>query len=116
MKTALVTNTSREIINHVSQCIDLDRYFDMKITSSDVVEPKPSAVPYNVAMDRLSVTSSGCAIIEDSSSGLQSAISSGAEVIGITTTRSKKEIAEISSDIHVFDSYAEIKKFLIQYL
>ena len=96
------------------ELIDMKHYFDFIVTSSDVAEPKPSPAPYLMAMNLLSMNPEECVIIEDSESGFKSAISSGAMTIGITTTLSSSDIHDINSDINVFDSYADINKFLLQ--
>ena len=111
-KTALVTNTSLDIVKEVVNSINISTYFNHIITSSDVSEPKPSAIPYLVAMRTLSVEPSECIIIEDSTSGLLSAISSGARVFGIQTTLSEADIAKISSEIISVLDYGELSKYL----
>ena len=112
IKTALVTNTSLEIVNHIRKCIDLDDYFEIYITASDVSEPKPSPVPYLNAMRAAQSRSGDTVIIEDSTSGLISALSSECEVIALTTTLTSKQIGDISPKITACSNYKEIKKFL----
>jgi beta-phosphoglucomutase-like phosphatase (HAD superfamily) len=51
-------------------------------------------------------------IIEDSSSGLRSAVDSGAMVIGLATTLSASQIHQIHDSIIVLDNYSEISNFL----
>ena len=110
--TALVTNTSIDIVQKVRSCIDIDSYFQNIITSSDVSAPKPSPVPYHQAMSLLEVHAEQTLIIEDSSSGLRSAVDSGAMVVGLTSTLSKSKIHQIHDSIIVCDGYPEIRNFL----
>ena len=111
-KTALVTNTSIDIVEEVSSAINISEYYSHIITSTDVSEPKPSAIPYAVAMRALGVKSSECIIIEDSSSGLLSGVRSGAQVFGIKTTLSTAQIRVISPKIIVVKNYKELSEYL----
>ena len=109
---ALVTNTSIDIVQEIRQCIDLDIYFQHIITSSDVSSPKPSPVPYHQAMSLLGSSAEQTLIIEDSSSGLRSAVDSGATVVGLTSTLSENQIHQIHKSIIVCDNYTQIRNFL----
>ena len=112
IRTALVTNTSLEIVNHIRNHINLDYYFDIYITASDVSDSKPSPVPYLNAMQAAQSIPERTVIIEDSTSGLISAISSECEVIALTTTLTSKQIEAISPKIVICSNYSSIKKFL----
>ena len=112
LKTALVTNTSIDIVKKVKGFIDIESYIPLIITSSDVSQPKPSPIPYSSAMRDLSVAPEETIIIEDSSVGLLSALDSGAEVFGITSTASRDAIMHISENIRVFDGYSDMSKYL----
>ena len=111
-KTALVTNTSIDIVEEVRSAINISEYFAHIITSTDVSEPKPSAIPYAVAMRALGVKSGECIILEDSSSGLLSGVRSGAQVFGIKTTLSTAQIHAISPKIIVVKDYKELSEYL----
>ena len=63
-------------------------------------------------MNHFSINPSETLIIEDSKTGLISAIDSGAKVIGLTTSLLPDQIKKISSNIIVVDSYSEIKKIV----
>ena len=56
IKTALVTNTSLELVNHIRKSINLDDFFSVFITASDVSQPKPSGIPYIKAIKELEST------------------------------------------------------------
>ena len=111
-KTALVTNTSIDIVMVIRDCINIDNYFQHIITSSDVSAPKPSPVPYQHAMSLLDSNPEETMIIEDSRSGLQSAVDSGAMVVGLPTTLSIDQIHQIHDSIIVLDNYSKIRNFL----
>ena len=63
-------------------------------------------------MNILNIRPQNTMIIEDSSSGLISAVKSGAKVIGLQTTLSKSEILNIDSGIVVVGDYGELSNYL----
>ena len=82
IKTALVTASSRDLMTIV-----LKRFppgtFDVVVSGDDVEKSKPDPAPYLLAAKQLSVDISKCLVLEDSLTGVQSGLSSGAKVIGI---------------------------------
>jgi len=112
IKTALVTNTSLELVNHIRKSINLDHFFSLYITASDVSCPKPSGIPYIQAIKELQSTSDSTIVIEDSGSGIRSGLEAGCEVIALTTTLPTNQIQEISDRITICDNYGEIKNCL----
>jgi HAD superfamily hydrolase (TIGR01509 family) len=82
IKTALVTASSRDLMTIV-----LKRFppgtFDVVVSGDDVEKSKPDPAPYLLAAKQLSVNILKCLVLEDSLTGVQSGLSSGAKVIGI---------------------------------
>ncbi|GAA1650741.1 HAD family hydrolase [Catellatospora bangladeshensis] len=82
LPTALVTSTSR-------QCVDvaldtLGRHnFDAVVCGDEVAFTKPHPDPYQRAAKLLGVDPTDCIAIEDSPTGVASALAAGARVIGI---------------------------------
>ena len=112
VKVGIVTNTTRLSYQKIDQCVGIGNYFPYSLTASESREPKPSPVPFIQAMDDLKLTSDKTLIIEDSQTGLLSAVGSGAQVIGITTSLSKQDILNIDNSIHVVDTYQDIADYL----
>ena len=112
IKVGLVTNTTRLTYQKIQSCTSIDRYFSFSITVTEAIEPKPSPSPYLQAMESLSLSSKDTIIIEDSKTGLMSAIQSDATVLGITTSLTKSEIKKIDKNINVVSSYSDIKACL----
>lgn len=79
---ALVTSSYRPIVEALSSQIG-ENVLQATVTASDVENMKPHPEPYLQAASLLGVEASRCVAIEDSPSGLQSALASGAAVIGI---------------------------------
>jgi HAD superfamily hydrolase (TIGR01509 family) len=82
IKTALVTASSRDLMTIV-----LKRFppgtFDVVVSGDDVEKSKPDPAPYLLAAKQLSADILKCLVLEDSITGVQSGLSSGAKVIGI---------------------------------
>ena len=113
-QVGLVTNTTRLSYQKIQKCININDYFNYVITVTEAKEPKPSPKPYLQAMDCLSLNIYNTLIIEDSKTGLISAIKSGARVVGLTTSLQKNQIKEIDENIIVANSYVDIASFLLK--
>ena len=107
LKTALVTASGKELMN-----IALDKFpknsFDAAISRDDVVKTKPDPEPYLKAAELLNVDIEKCLIFEDSQTGVNSGLSSGAKVIAIShinnfstheNLRIVKNLSDISLDL-----------------
>ena len=108
IKVGIVTNTTRLSYEKIKKCINIADYFEYSITLDEAIEPKPSPKPYIQAMDHFSVKDYQTIIIEDSKTGLTSALKSNANVIGLTTTLTHSEIKSIDKNIIIKGSYTEI--------
>lgn len=82
IKTALVTMSLRRMAAEVVQLIDFDA-FDLIVAGDDVARPKPFPDPYLTACEALGVTPAECVALEDSPTGVASAVSAGVATIGI---------------------------------
>jgi beta-phosphoglucomutase-like phosphatase (HAD superfamily) len=80
---ALVTSSWRARVEHVLQQHNLTSVFDSIICRDDVRSGKPAPDAYRLAAAQLERQSDECLVFEDSVSGVQSAISSGALCVGI---------------------------------
>ncbi len=112
LKVGLVTNTTRLSYQKIQECINIDDYFNYVITVTEAKEPKPSPEPYLQAINFLSLNIRDTVIIEDSKTGLISAVRTGAKVIGLTTSLNREQIKDINKDILVADSYIDVGSFL----
>ena len=58
-------------------------FFDAAVSRDDVEKSKPDPAPYLLAANLLGVKNEFCVVFEDSPTGVQSGLRSGAQVIGI---------------------------------
>ena len=86
VKTALVTMSRRRMAQTVVDLIDLGdglSAFDVIIAADDASRPKPFPDPYLQACAALGVAPGDTVAIEDSPTGLRSAIAAGTVVLGV---------------------------------
>jgi beta-phosphoglucomutase-like phosphatase (HAD superfamily) len=81
---AIVTGASSETLNTYLSHLPGDILFSVLISASDGLPSKPLPDSYLECMNRLELEASACLILEDSVSGLEAAIASGAKVVHIT--------------------------------
>lgn len=80
---ALVTSTARPLVDVALRSTLGIHTFDAIVCGDEVGAPKPDPESYRTAAARLGVPITGCVAIEDSPTGLASALSAGATVIGV---------------------------------
>lgn len=95
--TALVTATSRHLVEVALRTIGADN-FDVVITGDDVSASKPDPAPYLAAAAALGVPIAGCVAIEDSPTGVASAVAAGATVIAVP---SEVDLSHLAGVRHV---------------
>ena len=110
IKIALVTNTTRKSYQKIQSIVNINKYFNYTITVSETKKPKPNPDPYLQAMKKLKLKPQSTMIIEDSKTGLLSALKTKSKVVGITTTTSKREIKKLNENIKIVASYFELEK------
>ncbi|QWW18727.1 HAD family phosphatase [Schaalia sp. 19OD2882] len=79
---ALVTASNREVVDVVLADAP-GGGFDAVVSGSDRVSPKPAPDPYLLGAERAKADISQCLVIEDSETGIEGAMASGARVLGI---------------------------------
>ncbi|MFB9236384.1 HAD family hydrolase [Plantactinospora siamensis] len=80
--TALVTSTARQLVEVALQTIGRDN-FDVVVCGDEVDNTKPHPEPYLTAARLLGVPIGRCVAIEDSPTGVASALAAGAAVLAV---------------------------------
>jgi HAD superfamily hydrolase (TIGR01509 family) len=80
--TALVTMSIRRMADHIAAAIEFAA-FDVVVAGDEVEHAKPHPDPYLRAASALGVDVTDCIAIEDSPTGLASALAAGATAIGV---------------------------------
>lgn len=87
IKTAVVTSSDNQKMSNVyRRHPDFKSRFECILTSEDFTESKPSPQCYQLGMQRLGALPVNTVVFEDSVSGLTAGQSSGAFVVGLSTT------------------------------
>ena len=82
LPTALVTSTGRNLVEVALDTLGRDN-FDVVVCGDEVRCPKPDPEPYRAAAELLGVPIEDCVAIEDSPTGVASAVASGAAVLAV---------------------------------
>jgi HAD superfamily hydrolase (TIGR01509 family) len=80
--TALVTSTGRRLVEVALDTLGREN-FDVVVCGDEVRMPKPDPEPYRAAARLLGVPIEDCVAIEDSPTGVASAVASGAAVLAV---------------------------------
>ena len=80
--TALVTSTGRRLVEVALQTLGREN-FDVVVVGDEVRSPKPDPEPYLTAAELLNVPITECVAIEDSPTGVASAVAAGCAVLAI---------------------------------
>ena len=81
---AVVSASEDIIVEKTLECFSIDSFVDLQMGRNQTILTKPHPDPYLEGMKRLNCLPHKTLIFEDSPTGLQSAIASGASVIRIT--------------------------------
>jgi HAD superfamily hydrolase (TIGR01509 family) len=82
LPTALVTSTGRSLVEVALNTLGPEN-FDVVVCGDEVRMPKPDPEPYRTAAALLGVPIEACVAIEDSPTGMASAVASGAAVLAV---------------------------------
>ena len=107
-KTALATSAPPGNVDLTLERTNLRKYFDVILDKTDVTNGKPDPEVYLNAVNRLGTEKDRCVVFEDSRAGIQSAISAGLRVIGVTTGHCRKELLEEGVSM-VIDDFQDLR-------
>ncbi|MFC3031110.1 HAD family hydrolase [Pseudoalteromonas fenneropenaei] len=91
VRLALVTGSSKAEAMPVLQHYGLLDYFETIVCKEDVTAPKPHPAPYLQALARMQLSAEQAVAIEDSGTGLQSALAAELRTIVIPNAHSKDQ-------------------------
>jgi HAD superfamily hydrolase (TIGR01509 family) len=100
--TALVTSTGRDLVELALATLGRHN-FDVVVTADDVPAHKPDPTPYLAAAAALGVPPHACVAVEDSSTGVTSALAAGCAVVAVPLETDLSHL-----DTRVVPSLAEV--------
>jgi cytidine deaminase len=87
-----------------------ESFFDAIVSGDDISNNKPAPEIYLLAGSRVSTPMKNCLVVEDSTNGVSSGFSSGASVLGITSSFKKSELVELGA-FNALANFTEITNF-----
>jgi len=85
----------------------LQHFFPKILTIEDSKKPKPGPDIFLLALTELQLESNQCIIFEDAVNGIQAALASGIECIGVATNVSEKKL-KAAGAVKVIQDYTEL--------
>ena len=95
---AVGTSASRWDAERLLDDLGLLRYFDVVVTSDDVMLGKPDPEVWTQAARRLRVAATACVVFEDALVGVQAARTAGMRAIGVTTAHTDAELVAAGAE------------------
>ena len=110
-KLAVATSSySKRGLDTLKQ-FDLLKYFDYRVFGDEVINPKPHPEIYNKVLDLAGVSFENAVAIEDSSSGLESALAAKLGVYFVPEV--EVDLQGVEGEFDVFPSLIEVKRELL---
>ncbi|MBA7716705.1 Phosphoglycolate phosphatase [subsurface metagenome] len=103
---AIGTSTPLENLTFVLEQTGIDNYSHAYVTAEDVKMGKPAPGTFKKAVEKLSLPTSRCVVIEDAIQGIEAAKTAGMPVVAVTNKRKQKDLKR--ADLTV-DSLDELK-------
>jgi beta-phosphoglucomutase len=109
----LVTASSRADAEAIFERNELDRYFKVIITRSEVNKSKPDPESYNTCLDKLGVFKEECVVFEDTINGIKAAKAAGLLCFAIQSNILIHD--ELSMADQLFLNLKEAKEYLVKH-
>ncbi|SHL42488.1 haloacid dehalogenase superfamily, subfamily IA, variant 3 with third motif having DD or ED/haloacid dehalogenase superfamily, subfamily IA, variant 1 with third motif having Dx(3-4)D or Dx(3-4)E [Chishuiella changwenlii] len=110
----LASSASHSTINKVFNRFNLNEYFKEKISGEDFPKSKPDPAIFLHAAALSSSEKENCMVIEDSTNGVQAAVSANIKVMGYVSENSKKQ--DLSKANFICENFADINAEYIKEL
>lgn len=86
LAAAVVTNAPRANAEFVLRVLNLETAFDFVLIAGELPRSKPDPLPYQTALDRLSIPPEAAVVFEDSKTGMQAAVAAHIPTIGVASS------------------------------
>ena len=103
IKRALVTNAPKLNAYFMLEALQLKDAFDIIILGEEEAAAKPDPTPYKVALERLGISVEQAIAIEDSPSGMRSAVSAGIRTVGMASTQTPETLHKLGAIMAISD-------------
>jgi HAD superfamily hydrolase (TIGR01509 family) len=103
LKRALVTNAPRLNAEFMLKVLGIKEAFHTIVLADDCIAGKPDPVPYQVALNKLGITAEEAIALEDSPSGIRSAVGADIRTIGIASTHDPQILQSVGAFMAIPD-------------
>lgn len=107
IRIAVATSGPIENVDMVLDGLDLRSRFESIVTGEHVVHGKPHPEAFLKAAEGLDLPPEACVVFEDSPSGVKAALRAGCLCVALTTTHSRKLLAELGPRL-IIDDFTEL--------
>ncbi len=107
LPTALVTNTRRMLVDVAMGTLGRHN-FDVSVCGDEVTRAKPDPEPYLTAAAALGIDPASCVAVEDSRSGVASALAAGCGVVAVPMVGPLAHPAPVDARVLVVESLAGV--------
>ena len=110
LKTALVTGSSRDSMDAITTALEISDCFDFILTADDVKKTKPDPESYITCSSYFGVDPGDLVVIEDSLTGIKSALSAGTFCIAVETefTTSQLRKSKLLNECNVITNHTNL--------
>ncbi|SRR5579883_882434 len=123
LQRALVSNAPRKNAEFMLEVLGIKEAFDIVILAEECVAGKPDPAPYEAALQELGIKAEQAIALEDSPSGIRSAVSASIRTIGVASTHNPQVLQAIGAfmvipdftDLHLWtflNSQVGYRKFI----
>ncbi|OUL36210.1 hydrolase [Nostoc sp. T09] len=103
LQRALVTNAPRLNAEFMLEVLGIKEAFHTIVLADDCIAGKPDPAPYQVALTKLGIQAQEAIALEDSPSGIRSAVGAGIRTIAIASTHDPKVLVEVGAFMAIPD-------------
>lgn len=103
LKRALVTNAPKLNVQFMLEVLDIQEVFGTVVLGENCIAGKPDPAPYQLSLQQLGITAEQAIALEDSPSGIRSAVGAGIPTIGVTSTQDPNVLLAIGAFMTIPD-------------
>jgi len=102
---ALASSSNKELIDAMLNKFNIEEYFDVIVSGSDVKHSKPHPEIFLMAAKKLNISPSKCIVVEDSTNGTIAAKHAGMFCVGYKPSANSHELNDASVIIKSFGEF-----------
>ncbi len=100
---ALVTSAPRDMAGHLLTAVGLTDTFSPEVYAAELARGKPDPLPYQTALDILSLEAREAIVFEDALSGVRSAVAAGIPTVGVATSQTEAALRAVGATLVIQD-------------